>query len=113
MSTKSIVLTVFCLGLIACSGQSLSGREKGVLGGAAIGSGLGAIIGHAAGSTGAGIAIGGAAGALSGGLIGNEMDNQDEARSQQNERIRRQDEELRRQRREINSIKSQQQKADY
>lgn len=93
--------------LVACSAQPLSGREKGVLGGAAIGSGLGAIIGNQTGNTGAGIAIGAGAGALSGGLIGNEMDNVDTRSRDQDERMRRQEEELRRQQREIEELRRQ------
>jgi uncharacterized protein YcfJ len=58
-----------------CSGQPLSTREKGTLGGAGIGAATGAIIGAAVGAPGAGAAIGGALGGVTGYAIGNEMQN--------------------------------------
>ncbi|NDC36527.1 MAG: hypothetical protein EBZ48_00560 [Proteobacteria bacterium] len=107
ISKKTLSLcVVVALVLSACSDSApLSGREKGTLGGAALGSGLGAIIGHATGSTGAGIAIGAGVGALTGGVLGNESDKQDARTSAQEERLRRQQEELDRQRRELNELK--------
>ena len=60
--------------LCACDGRRPGTTEKGALGGAAIGAGLGAIVGHQHGRAGEGAAIGGAAGALTGGLIGHGME---------------------------------------
>ena len=96
-----------CIILSGCSGAPLSGREKGVLTGGAIGSGLGAIIGNQSGNSGAGIAIGAAAGALAGGLIGNNADNTDAQNKALEERQRRQDEEIQRQRRELEELRRQ------
>lgn len=106
-SMKNVLILLALITVVGCSSQPLSSREKGTLGGGALGAGLGAIIGNQVGNTGAGIAIGGAAGAISGALIGNEVDNQDVARSEQDERLRRQEEELRRQRREIEELRRQ------
>ena len=101
-----LVIIGFAATLFGCSESSpLSGREKGALGGGALGAGLGAIVGHATGNTGAGIAIGAGAGALTGGLIGNESDVNDKRYDDENDRLRRQDEELRRQRREIQELR--------
>lgn len=106
---KLVAIIAFAALFIGCS-QPLSNREKGVLTGGALGSGLGAIIGNQVGSTGAGIAIGGAAGALAGGLIGNESDVQESRTAEQDERLRRQEQELRRQRREIEALRREQDK---
>ncbi|MBL8797043.1 MAG: hypothetical protein JNM56_24290 [Planctomycetia bacterium] len=54
--------------------QGMSHTDKGVLGGAALGSGVGAIIGSATKNTGAGAVVGGLAGGLAGGVIGNSID---------------------------------------
>ena len=59
----------------ACSGQPLSTREKGTLGGGAIGAGGGALVGLAVGHPFAGAAIGGAVGAGTGMAIGNSLQN--------------------------------------
>ena len=87
---RYLLTLVLVVSLVGCEGQRLGAREKGALGGGAIGAGLGAIIGSQTGDPGAGIAIGSAIGALSGGLIGNEIDNQDALMDQQDERIARQ-----------------------
>lgn len=101
------IVSICLLVLSGCSGAPLSGREKGVLTGGAIGSGLGAIIGNQSGNSGAGIAIGAAAGALAGGLIGNTADNTDAQNKALEERQRRQDEEIQRQRRELEELRRQ------
>jgi hypothetical protein len=53
---------------VGCS--SMSGTDKGLLAGGAIGTGAGALIGHATGHTGAGAVIGSITGAAVGGLAG-------------------------------------------
>lgn len=72
-------LTVALLpSLLACGCQSMSGTDKGILGGGLLGAGIGALAGgprHA----GAGALIGGAAGAVTGGLIGNSVDQEKKA----------------------------------
>src|SRR5260370_25575785 len=55
-----------CFVLTGCSGQPLSTREKGTLGGGVLGAGAGAIVGAAVGHPAAGAAIGGALGAGTG-----------------------------------------------
>ena len=61
--------------LSACSGQPLTTREKGTLGGGAIGAGGGALVGLAVGHPLAGAAIGGVVGAGTGMAIGNSLQN--------------------------------------
>ena len=104
---KTLLLICLTAAIAACA-QPLSSREKGVLTGAAIGSGLGAIVGNQTGDAGAGTAIGGGAGALIGGVLGNEMDKTDAQQREQEERMRRQERELERQRREIEELRRQQ-----
>ena len=65
-----------------CTGQPLSAREEGTLGGAGLGAGTGAIIGAAVGHPGAGAAIGAGLGGLSGYAVGNSMQNQEAANQQ-------------------------------
>ena len=105
--TKICFCFLVFVSLASCEGNSLSGREKGVLTGGAIGSGLGAIIGNQSGHAGAGVAIGAAAGALAGGIIGNNSDVDDAKNREIEERQRRQDEEIRRQRRELEDMRRQ------
>lgn len=57
----------------ACASGGLTTREKGTLGGAALGAGTGAIIGSATGSAGTGALIGGAIGALTGAVVGDQL----------------------------------------
>ena len=65
------------LTMSACSGQPLTTREKGTLGGGAIGAGGGALIGLAVGHPWAGAAMGGVVGAGTGMAIGNHMQNEE------------------------------------
>jgi outer membrane protein OmpA-like peptidoglycan-associated protein len=106
---RSVTLRSFLLCgvvvLCGCEGQDFSAREGGALGGAALGAGLGAIIGHQTGSTGAGIAIGSAFGALSGGILGNEVDKQDTALKETEDRIAAQDQMLEENRRIIEELR--------
>ena len=73
------VALIGALALVGCSGQPLTTREKGTLGGGVLGAGTGAIIGAAVGAPGAGAAIGGALGAGTGYVIGNALQNQEVA----------------------------------
>jgi osmotically inducible lipoprotein OsmB len=78
---RSIRNTIFAIAiagavtLSACSGQPLTTREKGTLGGGAIGAGGGALVGLAVGHPLAGAAIGGVVGAGAGMAIGNSLQN--------------------------------------
>jgi len=91
-----------------CSGQPLSTREKGLLGGGVLGAGTGAIIGAAVGHPGAGAAIGGGLGALTGGVIGNELQNREYAERGLQHEVSEQQREVEGQRREIEQLKAQQ-----
>ena len=101
-----LAATLFVAG---CSGQPLSTREKGTIGGGVLGAGAGALIGSAVGHPGAGALIGGGMGALGGGLIGNEMQNQEVQQQQTQGQMSEQQRELERQRREIEQLRQQQQ----
>jgi osmotically inducible lipoprotein OsmB len=72
------VLLSFFFALAGCSGEPLTTREEGTLGGAAIGAGSGALVGAAVGHPAAGALIGGAAGGVGGFAIGNEMQNRED-----------------------------------
>jgi osmotically inducible lipoprotein OsmB len=73
---RALIAVVLLIGLIGCSGEPLTTREKGTLLGGAAGAGAGALVGAAVGHPGAGAAIGGAGGAVSGYAIGNHMQNE-------------------------------------
>jgi len=85
---------VGALALAGCSGQPLSTREKGTLGGGVLGAGTGAIIGAAVGAPAAGAAIGGALGAGTGYVIGNALQNKEGATQQQQGQIASQQREI-------------------
>jgi outer membrane lipoprotein SlyB len=69
------LLTLATAVIAAGSGCStLNNTEKGAIGGAAVGTGLGAAVGAATGHTGAGAVIGGLAGTATGALVGNDID---------------------------------------
>ena len=60
------------LGTVGCS--SMSNTDRGVLGGAAIGSVAGALVGKATGNAQAGAVLGAVGGGIAGGVIGNDAD---------------------------------------
>jgi uncharacterized protein YcfJ len=105
----ALILCTVMLALTGCSGQPLSTREKGTLGGAGIGAATGAIIGAAVGAPGAGAAIGGAMGGVGGYAIGNSMQNQEAQQTQTQGQISQQQQEIERQRRELQQLKQQSQ----
>ncbi len=92
----------------ACAGGPLTTREKGTLGGAALGAGTGAIIGGAAGSPGKGALIGGALGGLGGAAVGGELQSQEQVQTEQQRRLEEQQREIERQRQKIEKLKRQQ-----
>jgi Glycine zipper len=102
------MVLVGAFALAGCSGQPLSTREKGTLGGGVLGAGTGAIIGAAVGAPGAGAAIGGALGAGTGYVVGNAMQNQEVTSQQQQGQIQNQQRELQSQRRQIQQLQSEQ-----
>lgn len=96
-----------CFVLTGCSGQPLSTREKGTLGGGVLGAGAGAIVGAAVGHPAAGAAIGGALGAGTGYVVGNSLQNQ-EVTSQQQGQIQHQQRAIQSQRHQIQQLQSEQ-----
>jgi outer membrane lipoprotein SlyB len=109
-SWKRVALGSICLvgliGVVGCSGQPLSTRERttgiGALGGAA----TGAIIGAAVGSPAAGAAIGAGLGGVGGFALGNAMQNQEMQQAQTQARLNQQQQELLRQRQQIQMLSS-------
>ncbi|MCI5064811.1 OmpA family protein [bacterium] len=87
MQRRILCLCCALLLLTGCSSTSFGAREKGALGGTAVGAGLGAIIGSASGDAGVGTAIGAGIGALSGALIGNEVQKEEDRRNAQDARL--------------------------
>lgn len=86
LTTLLVLAIAGAVTLNACSGQPLSTREKGTLGGGAIGAGGGALVGLAVGHPLAGAAIGGVAGAGAGMAVGNSLQNsENRSRSQETE----------------------------
>ena len=74
MNASKLGWLVILPGLMLTGCSSMSNTDAGILGGGAVGAGVGAIVGKALGNTGAGALIGAGAGALTGGLIGNAED---------------------------------------
>ena len=106
MGALSLVATLVLAG---CSGQPLSTREKGTLGGGVLGAGTGALIGAAVGHPGAGAAIGGVLGAGTGYAVGNSLQNQEVNSQQQGNQIEYQQREIQSQRRQIQQLQQEQQ----
>jgi phage tail tape-measure protein len=102
-----VIAAVMAFGVVGCSGQPLSTREKSTGIGALVGAGTGAIIGAAVGSPAAGAAIGGAIGTAGGFLVGNELQNRDTQQQQTQSQLDSQQQQIEQQRREIEQLKSQ------
>src|SRR5215469_7264084 len=81
--TAAMLALLATFAVAGCSGEPLSTREKGTLGGGVLGAGAGALIGAAVGHPAAGAAIGGALGAGTGFAVGNAMQNQEVTSQQQ------------------------------
>ena len=101
MITIASSLSLAAILALGCASGGLSKREKGALGGGALGAGAGAIIGHQSGHAGAGAAIGGALGVLGGAVVGDQLEAQDQRGTAQ-------DQELLRQRAELEALKREQ-----
>src|ERR1700731_4918442 len=104
MAAAAIVL-IGAFALAGCSGQPLSTREKGTIGGGVLGAGSGAIIGSAVGAPGAGAAIGGTLGAGTGYVVGNALQNNEIAIRHTQSQVSAQRRELATQRTEIERLK--------
>ena len=110
--TKSVATAILAAAALllvsACSGEPLSTREKGTLGGGALGAGTGAIIGAAVGAPGAGAAIGGTLGAGTGFVVGNALQNGEVAQRRLRSQVSMEQREIQTQHREIQSLKQNQ-----
>ena len=102
------VVLVGALALAGCSGQPLTTREKGTLGGGVLGAGTGAIIGAAVGHPAAGAAIGGALCAGTGYVVGNSLQNQEITSQQQQGQIYSHQREIQSQQHQIQQLQSEQ-----
>lgn len=102
------VALALCVAVLGACSRPLTTREKGTLGGAAIGAGTGAIIGSQTGHAGTGAVIGGALGALGGAVVGDEAQAQEEEQAEQQRRLNEQQREIERQREEIEELQRQQ-----
>src|SRR5215471_13048446 len=105
-SAVAVLVVAGALAIAGCSGQPLSTREKGTLGGGVLGAGAGAIIGAAVGHPAAGAAIGGAFGAGTGYVVGNSLQNQEVTSQQQQGQIQYQQREIQSQRHQIQALQS-------
>ena len=82
---RRMTAVVVAVGLVAAIGCESMGtaaqskRNQGAVLGGLLGAGTGAIIGNQTGHAGAGTAIGAGLGALGGGLLGNSMEERDQA----------------------------------
>ena len=95
-----------CVVLTGCSGEPMSTRAKGTLGGGVLGAGAGAIVGAAVGHPAAGAAIGGALGAGTGYVVGNSLQNQEATSQQQQGQIQYQQREIQSQRHQIQALQA-------
>jgi hypothetical protein len=71
---RGLLMGALLPALFACGCSSMSDTDKGILGGGALGAGVGALLGSAVHRPGAGAAIGAGVGAVTGGLVGNASD---------------------------------------
>ena len=95
------------IALMASCAQPLSTREKSALAGGGLGAATGAIIGSAVGNPGAGAAIGGALGGVGGGLVGDQLQQREQATTEQQQTIDQQRQELARNRELLEELRQQ------
>jgi outer membrane lipoprotein SlyB len=88
--------------------QSLTTTEEGVIGGAALGAGTGAIVGAGVHHAGKGALIGAGLGAVTGGVVGHELENQQNTQRQLQGEVSAQQRQIDRQRAEIEQLKQDQ-----
>jgi peptidoglycan hydrolase CwlO-like protein len=98
------------LGMIATTSraQSLTTTEEGVIGGAALGAGTGAVVGAGVHHAGKGALIGAGLGAVTGGVVGHELQNQQDAQRRLQGEVSAQQRQIDRQRAEIEELKQDQ-----
>jgi uncharacterized protein YcfJ len=103
----SAAAALLLLGLLAgnSTAQSLTTTEEGVIGGAALGAGTGAIVGAGVHHAGKGALIGAGVGALTGGVVGHELQNQQNTQRRLQSEVSAQQRQIDRQRAEIEQLK--------
>ena len=89
-----------------CSGQPLTTREEGTIGGTAIGAGAGAIVGAAVESSARGRRDRRVMGGGTGYVVGNSMQNQENANAQTQEQVQQQQQEIEKQHQQLQQMKS-------
>ena len=106
----SIASAFILIGLLAgpCRAQNLTTTEKGVIGGAVLGAGTGAIVGAGVHHPGKGALIGGGLGAVAGGVVGHELENQENAQRQLQGEVSAQQRQIDYQRAEIRQLQQEQ-----
>ncbi len=102
---RNLMVAILVIAVAAGCARPLSQREKGAVGGGALGAGAGAIIGSQKGHAAEGAAIGGVLGALAGGLLGDQADKQQAVNEATQERIGQQQAEIERNRELIEELK--------
>src|SRR5947208_15478934 len=104
---KRLISTLSLVALLGGCAAPLTAREKGALGGGALGAGAGALIGSSIGhhNTGKGALIGGGIGALGGGLIGDQMEGQNQRQNEQACELEQQRRDIERQRRDTEELR--------
>jgi outer membrane lipoprotein SlyB len=98
------------LGMVVGSSraQSLTTTEEGVIGGAALGAGTGAIVGAGVHHAGKGALIGAGLGAVTGGVVGHELQNQQNTQRRLEGEVSAQQRQIDHQRAEIEELKQDQ-----
>jgi uncharacterized protein YcfJ len=102
--------TLLLLGMLAgrSRAQSLTTTDEGIIGGAALGAGTGAIVGAGVHHAGRGALIGAGLGAVTGGVVGHELQNQQNAQGRLRSEVSAQQRQIDRQRAEIEQLKQDQ-----
>src|SRR5215472_4689715 len=88
--------------------QTLTTTEEGVIGGAALGAGTGAIVGAGVHHAGKGALIGAGLGAVTGGVVGHELQSQQNVQRRLQSEVSAQQRQIDRQRAEIEQLKQDQ-----
>ena len=94
MCRHALVVCTVVLGTLLVGCAPLNTTQKNALGGGILGAGAGALIGHQTHHTAGGAAIGGGLGLLAGGLLGYQMQGQEERSAAQQSQINRQQREI-------------------
>ncbi len=107
MGIIAVLVMIAAIAMAGCSGDPLSTREEGTLGGAGIGGIGGALVGAAVGHPAAGALIGAGLGGVGGYAVGNEMQNNENANKQTQQQIQSQQQQIEQQREQIQQLQQQ------